>query len=170
MPQHADILWKLLWDYDPNGLLVVDEHMMIRLVNRSLCEMFQQTEADLTNTKAEALLGNVDELRRSWTANCVIKSAATEYPKYHLYARKVIFPIREMGFVACIMVDLTHELEQQQEIQRIQRETIQQVNDVVNKQMLVAQQVAGLLGETTAETKVSLIRLRKMLEGERAAV
>jgi hypothetical protein len=26
-------LWKLLWDYDPNGLLVVDTGLMVRVVN-----------------------------------------------------------------------------------------------------------------------------------------
>ena len=31
---------------------------------------------------------------------------------------------------------------------------------VIDKQMLVAQEIAGLLGETTAETKVTLTKLR----------
>ena len=49
---------------------------------------------------------------------------------------------------------------------RIQRETLEQVNQVVNKHMHVAQEIAGLLGEATAETKVSLLKLRAMVEQE----
>jgi hypothetical protein len=51
------------------------------------------------------------------------------------------------------MVDLSHEWHQRNEMLRIKRETLEQVNEVVNKQMHVAQEIAGLLGETTAETK-----------------
>ena len=42
--------------------------------------------------------------------------------------------------------------------------------DVIDKQMRVAQQIAGLLGETTAETKVTLSKLRDSIldDGEEA--
>jgi uncharacterized Fe-S cluster-containing protein len=40
---------------------------------------------------------------------------------------------------------------------------MQEVRQVVDKQMRVAQEIAGLLGETTAETKVSLLHLLEML-------
>ena len=39
-------------------------------------------------------------------------------------------------------------------------ETIEMAQKVIDKQMLVAQEIAGLLGETTAETKVTLTKLR----------
>ena len=39
---------------------------------------------------------------------------------------------------------------------------------VIDKQMMVAQEIAGLLGETTAETKVTLTKLRDsiLFDGE----
>ncbi len=36
-------LWELLWDYDPNGLLVVDTDLRVKLVNAALCAMFGAT-------------------------------------------------------------------------------------------------------------------------------
>ena len=42
-------------------------------------------------------------------------------------------------------------------------ETVEMAQDVIDKQMMVAQQIASLLGETTAETKVSLSKLRNMI-------
>jgi hypothetical protein len=39
-------------------------------------------------------------------------------------------------------------------------DTIEMAQKVIDKQMMVAQQIAGLLGETTAETKVTLTKLR----------
>ena len=42
-------------------------------------------------------------------------------------------------------------------------ETVEMAQNVIDKQMMVAQQIASLLGETTAETKVSLTKLRNMI-------
>ena len=62
------------------------------------------------------------------------------------------------------MGELTHEQQQREELQRLKRETAKQINEVVDNQMKVAQEIAGLLGETTAETKVSMLRLLQMIE------
>ena len=166
MRNEPETLWKLLWDYDPNGLLVVDDKMNITTVNPACCEMFKMDEQILLKLNAEDLLGNVEDLKTAWKKGQVIKSKEREYPEYNLYVRKVIFPMKDKGLVACILVDLSHERYQLDEIRRIKQETIEQVNDVINKQMKVAQEIAGLLGESTAETKVSLLKLRGMLEQE----
>ncbi|MDY0091508.1 MAG: PAS domain-containing protein [Candidatus Vecturithrix sp.] len=162
----SQLLWKLLWDYDPNGLVVVNENMIITLVNPAFCAMFKTTKEQLLYKHARDLLGDVKDFQVAWEENRVFKSREKQYPKYDLYVRKVIFPIKNEGLVACIMVDLSHEWHQRNEMLRIKRETLEQVNEVVNKQMHVAQEIAGLLGETTAETKVSLLKLREMLEQE----
>jgi uncharacterized Fe-S cluster-containing protein len=47
-------------------------------------------------------------------------------------------------------------------------ETIETTDEVIMKQMRVAQEIASLLGETTAETKVALLNLKKILRQESA--
>ena len=42
----------------------------------------------------------------------------------------------------------------------LKMETVEMAQKVIDKQMMVAQEIAGLLGETTAETKVTLSKLR----------
>jgi uncharacterized Fe-S cluster-containing protein len=79
---------------------------------------------------------------------------------------EVIFSIEEEGIIACIMVDRSHELERKRELEKLKHETVKQVNEVVDNQMKVVQEIAGLLGETTAETKVSLLKIIGMLERE----
>lgn len=54
--------------------------------------------------------------------------------------------------------------ETKKEIAKMQEEIIKQVNQVVHNQMKVAQEIAGLLGETTAETKVNLFKLLQLFE------
>lgn len=157
-------LWKLLWDYDPNGLIVVDPDLYIKLVNPAFCRMFQVQQDDVIGQPAETLLGNVEDFKKAWQQNQVLRSPLREYPQYHVYVNQVIFSIEDEGLIAAIMVDISHELERKQELEQLKRETVQKVNEVVDNQMKVVQEIAGLLGETTAETKVSLLRIIHLLE------
>ena len=159
-------LWELLWDYDPNGLLVVDTDLKITLVNSALCAMFKTTAEAIVGQPASVIVDDADEFLTVWQDNRPIKAREKHYPLCDLHVRKVMFPIHDEGIIACIMVDVTHDLQQQDEMHKLKRETIQRVGEVINNQMRVAHQIAGLLGETTAESKVSLLKLVEMLEQE----
>lgn len=159
-------LWELLWEYDPNGLLVVDLEMRIRLVNPALCSMFQTLPEKIIGRHARDLRGDTQDLKDAWENNTVIRAKENDYPDQGLHVREVIFPLKSHNLIACIVVDTTHEWKQREELSKIKNQTIQRVNEVVDKQMKVAQEIASLLGETTANTKVSLLQLLKTLERE----
>lgn len=160
------LLWKLLWDYDPNGLIVLDSDLNVRLVNPAFCKMMRLDRNDILGRKGADILGDVDDFVKVWRTRLVNRGIEREYPHIPLYVRQVIFPIPNENLVAAIFVDLTKEWQRGKELAELKREAITEVTQVVNKQMSVAQEVAGLLGETTAEIKVSLLRLLDMLEKE----
>ena len=160
-------LWELLWDYDPNGLVAADPEMIIKVVNPAFCTLFKVRAEDVIGRElSEVLHEETEHFRQAWRENVVIRDQERAYLNNTLYVRKVIFPIRDQNIVACIMVDLTPEWRRRSELQEIRRRTITEVSKVVDEQMKVAQEIAGLLGETTAETKVSLLKLLRMLEKE----
>ncbi len=159
-------LWELLWDYDPNGLVVVNPQMTVQVVNPALCKMFQCSIDEILGQPAENWLGDMNDFVKVWQTGEAMAGLEKEYPQYGLYLRRVIFPVREEGVVACILVDMTHEWKQREEMNVLKRETILKVHAVVDKQMSVAQKIASLLGETTAETKVSLLKLLELVEKE----
>lgn len=163
-PEHH--LWQLLWEYDPNGLIVVDKEMNITLVNPAFCKMFNVVQEQIIDQPASSILGEIQDFQEVWENNEVIKNKEREYPDYQLYIKHVIFPIPEEEIVACIMVDITQEWHRKQELLRLKEETFTKVNEVVDNQMKVAQEIAGLLGETTAETKVSLLKILTMVDRE----
>jgi PAS domain S-box-containing protein len=162
-------LWKVLWDHDPNGLLVLDEQLHIKLVNRAFCRMFKTDSTTLAGRPAQDLLGDVSDFQQALQEQMEIIGHEETYPQFNLHARKVIFPVPDEKVVAGIFVDMTSEWKQRQELQELKRQAIQEVRQVVDKQMSVAQEIAGLLGETTAETKVCLLRLLEMLRREDAS-
>lgn len=161
---HKKSLWELLWDYDPNGLIAVDPDMNVRVVNPAFCSMFGVDESSVLGQPAALILDDVKDFREVWERDQIISAKEHDYPRYGLHVRKVFFAIRDEGIIACIMVNLTHEWQQQEEMRQLRRETIEKVTEVVDNQMKVAQEIASLLGETTAETKVSLLRLIQLVD------
>ncbi|MEB3827453.1 PAS domain-containing protein [Phormidium sp. CCY1219] len=164
--QSEKTLWELLWEYDPNGLIVVNSDMTIAVVNPAFCKMFQVNREEMVGQNAADFFGDVSDLQRVWENNEVIRGKEKEFPSHNLYLRQVIFSIQDQNAIACIMVDITHEWQRKKELLEFKRETVAKVNEVVDNQMKVAQEIAGLLGETTAETKVSLLKILKLVEGE----
>ena len=64
------------------------------------------------------------------------------------------------------MRDVTEEVAAQERKDRVNRQTIEITDKVVDKQMRIVQEIASLLGETAAETKVALTKLKESIENE----
>lgn len=156
-------LWKLLWDFDPNGLLVLDDSMRIILVNPAMCQMLNTHQDQLLGKEAVEFLEEISDFERAFRDQTEVLGQEAHYPRFNLYVKKVIFPVPHEKVVAGIFVNLTREWTQKNELELLRLRTAQEVRAVVDKQMRVAQDIAGLLGETTAETKVSLLRLLELL-------
>lgn len=152
-------LYKLLWEYDPNALIAIDRHLVIRLVNPSFCQLFKIENEQIIGKPVTDILGDITHIKEAWDKKQVIKNRQTEYITHNIIVKEFIFPIPEENFILCIMTDITSEILQQKELKEMQEEMISKVNKVVHNQMKVAQEIAGLLGETTAETKVTLFKL-----------
>ena len=65
-----------------------------------------------------------------------------------------------------ILKDVTEAVDYENRIMKVKMETLTTTDEVIKKQMRVAQEIASLLGETTAETKVALLKLKKTLTEE----
>ena len=165
MQSSGKSVWELLWDYDPNGLVVVDRELKIQIANAAFCEMFQTDLMHLIKQDVGKVLDDPADFHSVWNQDQIIRKEK-HYAKYDLYVRKVMFAIPNQRIAACIMVDMTHDWKQKQEMLQLKEETLRNVDLVVDNQMKVAQEIASLLGETTAQTKVTLLRLSDMLKKE----
>lgn len=159
-------LWELLWDYDPNGLIAVDRDMNVRVVNPAFCRMFKANPEDIIGKPASSVLGDTSHWQQLWSVEPRMRFKEKHYPALGLYVRQVMFAIEREGILACIMVDLTREWKQKSELRKLRRETVSKVTQVVSNQMKVAQEIASLLGETTAQSKISLLQLVRAMKEE----
>ena len=65
-----------------------------------------------------------------------------------------------------IINDITREEEMKKAVHSRKLDSVEMAQKVIDKQMVVAQQIASLLGETTAETKVTLNKLKDLIDSE----
>ncbi|MPN48307.1 hypothetical protein SDC9_195914 [bioreactor metagenome] len=72
--------------------------------------------------------------------------------------------IKDNSMYLLLIKDITEDEHQQQKMNEMRAETVEVTQKVIDKQMRVAQEIASLLGETTAETKVALTNLKKYIQ------
>ena len=73
---------------------------------------------------------------------------------------------REYRLLVCILRDVTEEETQREKKENISRQTVEIADRVVDKQMRIVQEIASLLGETAAETKIALTKLKESISDE----
>ena len=84
-----------------------------------------------------------------------------EYDKY--VSENIVYD-REYHVILSVMRDITQEQQRQNERDEIVSRTVDVTNSVIEKQMRVVQEIASLLGETTAETKIALTKLKDAIQ------
>jgi uncharacterized Fe-S cluster-containing protein len=65
-----------------------------------------------------------------------------------------------------IMRDITDEESEREKKAMINKKTVEVADSVVEKQMRIVQEIASLLGETAAETKIALTKLKESIDDE----
>ena len=73
---------------------------------------------------------------------------------------------KDSRLLISIMRDVTREEREREKKEDISRQTIEVADKVVEKQMRIVQEIASLLGETAAETKIALSKLKESITNE----
>ena len=151
--------------HTPNGLLLVDEQGRIQYVNPAFRTMFCTGAGDLAGRKASAFL-NSDCFERTIATGKGL-SVRGSVPEHDVHYRAGIFKTEGENQYCGIFIDTSEEERARAELIEVKRETLARAEEVIRRQMHTAQEIAGLLGETTAETKVLLTKLMDLFQQER---
>ena len=161
----AESMSNVVMDMTPNMIFVIGNDMRILDCNR----------------KGQELLGvGHDEAVRRYIfefieADDIESALLTREPVFHkkirldrgrIVAEETIVYIENLDAVLVLFQDVTREERIKEQHYNLKVETVEMAQKVIEKQMMVAQEIAGLLGETTAETKVTLTKLRDSILNE----
>ena len=149
----------------PNGILVLDDELRVQQVNPAALRLLNLSAAsDIVGDEVVRVLEPaifIDVRSSGGTREARVFLA--EYGKY--VEETVVFD-STYRLLLCILRDVTDEEITRQQKEKISANTIEIADRVIDKQMRVVQEIASLLGETTAETKVALTKLKESLEDE----
>ncbi len=150
----------------PNGLFVLNEQLEVQQINEAARKIMNiRAASDVLGENVIRVLDptiflNVIEKNRQ------VRDERVFLAEYNRYVELTIIYDRDSHLLICIMRDVTDEENEREKKERISRQTIEVADKVVDKQMRIVQEIASLLGETAAETKIALAKLKESITDE----
>lgn len=150
----------------PNGLMVLDENLNIQLANKAMCEIVDvSSKEELIGSSITTILepelfakslGGINTMRK--------KVYLSEYDKY---VEETIIYDAKFHIIVAILKDITSEQKELLKKDEMIAKSVEITDKVIEKNMRVVQEIASLLGESAAETKVALNSLKDTLENDK---
>jgi len=148
----------------PNGVLLVDRETHIQYVNPSFRNMFHcENEEIMGQTAAKFVHSDCFERAIAAGGKLMVKEIL---PEHRVSYRVGLFPIEGEGLYCGIFIDISDEEAAKKHYRDLRAQTLERAQEVISRQMKTAQEIARLLGETTADTKVLLVKLMSLFEEE----
>lgn len=150
----------------PNALIVLNEKLEVQQINKAALKILNiRYASDVLGDQVVRILDPADFMEVLGTGRG-IHNKRLYLAEYEKYVEETIVYDREYRLLVCIMRDVTEEETVKEKKDTISQQTIEIADRVVDKQMRIVQEIASLLGETAAETKIALTKLKETIKDE----
>ncbi len=155
-----------IFNYTPNGLMVLNDKLEVQQINDAARKIMNiRSASDVLGDQVVRILDpgifmQVLATKRS------IRDQRIYLAEYGKFVEQSVVYDANNHLLICIMRDVTHEENERRRKDSISRNTIEVADKVVEKQMRIVQEIASLLGETAAETKIALTKLKESIKDE----
>ena len=162
----AESFSDIMVNNTPNGLIVLNEQLEVQQINTAACRMMNlRSPSDIVGDQVVRILE--PDIFTEVLRNCRdIRGRRTYLAEYKRYVEQTVVYDRDTHLLIGIMRDVTDEENQRERRESISRQTVEVADRVVDKQMRIVQEIASLLGETAAETKIALSKLKESIKDE----
>jgi uncharacterized Fe-S cluster-containing protein len=166
LKEKAENFSDLISRNTPNGIIVLNDMLEVQQINQAAQNIVNiRYASDILGEQVVRILDPIPFLEVQNTGQGIYNSR-TYLAEYNRYIEQTIVPDKGSGLLICLMHDVTFEEEQREKKEDITRQTIEVADKVVEKQMRIVQEIASLLGETAAETKIALSKLKESISDE----
>lgn len=151
---------------NPSGIIVFDQDFIIQEFNPAARDMFRAYNLQV----GSAIFEYIDhrDFEKVVETGRGMKDLIVHYNDIGLCTRQNVVRMQgTQNLYMATITDITEEEKKRMELEKMKEEALSKANQVINNQMFVAQQIAGLLGETTADTKIILLDLIKQFNQEK---
>ena len=150
----------------PNGLIVLNEDLEVQQINAAARKILNIR--NVSDVMGEPVVRILDPMifMNALESRMGILEQREYLVEYKRYVEETVIHDKESRLLICIMRDVTQEEREREKKESISHQTIEVADKVVDKQMRIVQEIASLLGETAAETKIALSKLKESISNE----
>ena len=150
----------------PNGIIALNESLEVQQINGAACGILRlSSPADILGDQVVRVLDPQIFFEVVQTGHDV-ENKRMFLSEYEKYVEMSVVYDKSYRILLVLMRDITEEENQRVQKENVRRQTVEITDQVVAKQMRIVQEIASLLGETTAETKIALTNLKEYLNDE----
>ena len=150
----------------PNGLIVLNEALEVQQINSSALKIMNLNSASDVLGDLVVRVLDPQPFMEVLSTGKTIKDKRTYLAEYGKYVEQTVIYDKDYKLIVCIMRDITEEENVREKKESIGRQTVEIADKVVDRQMRIVQEIASLLGETAAETKIALTKLKESITDE----
>lgn len=165
MRERAESMSYEVIQNSPEGLVILDQEMIIVDINSKAKDLLGIKDDNIKGRPASDYF-NPSDFMIALAEQRSIEQSKNLVERTGKYVSLSITPIQNQKILFGIMKDVTNVVNYNDKLNGMRVETLATTDEVIKKQMRVAQEIASLLGETTAETKVALLKLKQTLQQE----
>ena len=150
----------------PNGLIVLNENLEVQQINEAARKIMNiRSASDVLGDQVIRIL-DPTVFMNVLTSGRDVRDQRVYLAEYKRYVEQTVVYDRDTRLLVGIMRDVTDEEYERERKENISHKTIEVADKVVDKQMRIVQEIASLLGETAAETKIALAKLKESITYE----
>jgi len=166
LKEKAESFSDTIVNNSPNGLIVLNEKLEVQQINDSARKMMNiRSASDVLGDQVIRILDPTVFMKVMSTGKN-IHDERVYLAEYKRYVEQTVVHDKDSHLLISIMRDVTDEENEREKKENISRQTIEVADKVVDKQMRIVQEIASLLGETAAETKIALAKLKESITDE----
>ena len=150
----------------PNALIVVNDALEVQQINPAARKILNiRYASDVLGDQVVRILDPKPFLEVLGNKKS-IRNRRTYLAEYNKFVEQTIIYDTTYHMLLCIMRDITEQENEREKREKLRNQTVETADNVVDKQMRIVQEIASLLGETAAETKIALTKLKESISDE----
>jgi len=166
LKERAESFYHNILNHTPSGIIVLNQSLEIQQMNNMAKKIFNiRRRKDILGEKISVLIDDspfyqiMDKEKKHLNKEMYL----AEYKKH---TKQTIIFDKNFKIFMMLIDDVTKEIQDKKDKVIMNQKTVEVTDKVVEKQMRIVQEIASLLGETAAETKIVLTKLKEQILNE----
>ena len=163
MKERAETYSEKIINVSPEGIVTVGKDLKVSQINKAACKIFGiKDPVDIIGYPVSRIMDEYDFVRLMGMDDSQFTDQVF-LAEYNVYLERIFICDPEKTLFTCIMRDVTKARQHKNKIQKTKVHAAELADVIIDNQLRIVHEIASLLGETAAETKVAVHDLKEAI-------